>query len=82
METEYYEFQISEQDHTFNMGVNDASATFTLGDSVQVYTNTDYNKLTNKPKIEGITLEGNKEYEELNLEHISNQEIEVLFGNL
>lgn len=39
---------------------------------------TDYNDLDNKPLIEGVTLVGNKDYEELNLNHITNTEIEAL----
>lgn len=37
-----------------------------------------YNALTNKPSIEGVTLEGNKTYDELNLIGITNSEIEAL----
>lgn len=38
----------------------------------------DYNDLTNKPQIEGIVLQGNKNYEDLNLQRISNTELEEL----
>lgn len=37
-----------------------------------------YNNLTNKPAIEGITLIGNKTYDQLNLQRITNSEIEDL----
>lgn len=37
-----------------------------------------YNDLTDKPQIEGVTLSGNKTYEELNLNRITNTEIEDL----
>lgn len=37
-----------------------------------------YNDLINKPMIEGITLTGNKTYEELNLQRVTNSEIEAL----
>lgn len=35
----------------------------------------DYNELYNKPKIEGVTLEGNKTFEELTLIGLTNIEI-------
>lgn len=35
-----------------------------------------YNDLTDKPSIEGVTLTGNKTYEELNLQRITNSEME------
>lgn len=39
---------------------------------------TSYLDLTDKPSIEGVTLEGDKSYEELNLNAITNAEIEAL----
>lgn len=39
---------------------------------------TDYNLLNNKPQIEGVTLEGNKTFEELTLVSLTNAEIEQL----
>lgn len=39
-----------------------------------------YNDLTDKPQIEGVTLIGNKTYEELNLQRITNSEIEDLLS--
>lgn len=39
---------------------------------------TNYNDLTNKPKIEGVTLVGNKTFAELNLPSLTNLEIESL----
>lgn len=38
----------------------------------------DYEDLINKPQIEGVTLEGNKTYEELNLKKITNTELEEM----
>lgn len=38
---------------------------------------TNYNDLTNKPQIEGVTLTGNKTYEDLNLERLTNSDIEA-----
>lgn len=37
-----------------------------------------YNDLKNRPQIEGVTLEGDKSYADLNLTSISNSEIEDL----
>lgn len=39
---------------------------------------TSYNDLTDKPQIEGVTLSGDKTYDELNLIRITNAEIETL----
>lgn len=36
----------------------------------------DYEKLINRPQIEGVELIGNKTFEELNLDRITNSEIE------
>ena len=46
----------------------------------------DYTKLTNKPKIEGVTLQDNKSFIDLGLTEVSNQEIleiakKILGGN-
>lgn len=40
----------------------------------------DYDNLTNKPQIEGVTLQGNKTYEELNMCRLTNTEIENLLS--
>lgn len=40
----------------------------------------DYDKLENKPKIEGVTLEGDKTYEQLNLNKLTNEELEALLN--
>jgi len=39
-----------------------------------------YNDLYNKPQIEGITLQGNKTYEELNMHRITNMELENILN--
>ena len=39
-----------------------------------------YNDLTHKPKIEGVELQGDKTFEDLNLASISNSEIEDLLS--
>lgn len=40
----------------------------------------DYDALTNKPKIEGVTLQGNKTFEDLSLNGLSNLEIEQMLS--
>ena len=42
----------------------------------QIEQMTDYDLLTDKPQIEGVTLEGNKTFEELQLQGITNSELE------
>lgn len=39
---------------------------------------TDYEKLNNLPQIEGVTLTGNKSYEDLKLHALTNSELEAL----
>lgn len=41
-----------------------------------------YNDLTDKPSIEGVTLSGNKTFPQLNLDVLSNTEIEDIFDEL
>lgn len=45
-----------------------------------IATSNDYNLLYNKPQIEGVTLEGNKSFEELTLVSLTNAEIEQLLS--
>lgn len=42
----------------------------------------DYNDLANKPQIEGVTLSGNKTFPNLNLNVLTNTEIQDIFDNL
>ena len=42
----------------------------------------DYNALTNKPSIEGVTLTGDKSFPQLNLDILTNTEIESIFNDL
>ena len=42
----------------------------------------DYEKLINKPKIEGVTLIGNKQLSDLGLKEISNQNIEDILSKV
>ena len=39
---------------------------------------TTYSELPDKPQIEGVTLEGDKTYEELNLQRMTNTELEEI----
>lgn len=43
---------------------------------------TDYNALSNKPQIEGVTLSGDKTFPNLNLNVLTNTEIQDIFDNL
>lgn len=43
---------------------------------------TSYNDLTDKPSIEYVTLEGNKTFPNLNLDVLTNTEIQDIFDNL
>lgn len=45
-------------------------------ESTTVVSVDDYNKLYNKPSIEGIELVGDKSFEELNLQTLTNTELE------
>lgn len=38
----------------------------------------DYERLSNKPMIEGVELEGDKTFEDLNLHTLTNEELEAL----
>lgn len=50
-------------------------------DSTVRVTATSYHSLTDKPKIEGVTLDGDKSFQELGLNDISAQDIdEIMFG--
>lgn len=43
---------------------------------------TSYNELLDKPEIEGVVLEGNKTFSQLDLNVLSNTEIQVIFDDL
>lgn len=49
-----------------------------IGDPTVPYDLDNYDKLKNKPKIEGVTLEGDKTYEQLNLVRLTNTQIEYI----
>ena len=46
--------------------------------NVNFITDEDYEHLINKPSIEGVTLIGNKTFDELGMEELTNEEIEAL----
>ena len=52
------------------------------GGTIPVVAVTDYNTLVNKPQIEDVTLSGNKTFPNLNLDALSNSEIQDIFDNL
>ena len=60
----------------------DISANAEFGHNITINYAKDYEVLDNKPQIEGVTLIGDKTFEELNLQRVSNAEIEQLFINL
>lgn len=60
---------------------SDQDIRFSFGETHEVSVR-DYEQLDNKPQIEGVTLIGDKSFEELNLQKVTNAEIEVLFSNL
>lgn len=47
-------------------------------DTVSTGMTTDYRKLKNKPKIEGVELVDNKTFEELGMSSLSNSELEKI----
>jgi hypothetical protein len=51
-----------------------------IGKAQKVYEN-DYNKLINKPQIEGNTLEGDKTFDELGMTPLSSQELADMWNN-
>lgn len=54
---------------------SDIRPIFNVGES------SDYNQMTNKPRINGVELYGDKTNEELNISSIENSEIEELLKN-
>ena len=57
-----------QSDPNVQLGVQDNTVRFGLGDSVQVVQSGDYDDLTNRPQINGVTLTGNKTTEDLGIE--------------
>ena len=65
----------------------DRSLTFILPNGREITTDpisgtTDYNDLINKPQIEGVTLTGDKSFPDLDLDTLTNTEIQEIFDNL
>lgn len=52
----------------------------TVGKAEKVYEN-DYNNLKNKPSIEGVTLEGDKTFDDLGMTPLSAQELADMWNN-
>lgn len=79
----WYPVTMAERDQTFQLGMTgDESIDVMLDSAVQITPMRDYEVLDNKPQIEGVTLIGDKSFEDLNLQRVSNAEIEDLFSNL
>lgn len=79
----WYPVTMAERDQTFQLGMTgDESLDVMLDSAVQITPLRDYEVLDNKPQIEGVTLIGDKSFEDLNLQRVSNAEIEELFRNL
>lgn len=51
-----------------------------LGQSINFKGSNDYNRLSNKPKIEGVELVGDLTFPQLNLSRITNSELEELLN--
>lgn len=62
---------------TVSTTLSESSLDFQFGIPASI---TDYNQLTNRPQIEGVTLEGDKTYSELNLDPISGEIITNIFN--
>lgn len=60
---------------TVSTTLSESSLDFQFGIPASI---TDYAQLTNKPQIESVTLEGNKTFPDLNLDTISNEDIDLL----
>lgn len=73
-------------DVKFNETSQRLKANFDNVQYIAVGETSDYSKLTNKPKIEGVTLQDDKSFIDLGLTEVSNQEIleiakKILGGN-
>lgn len=79
----WYSVKLAERDQTFQLGMTEGeNIDVELDSAVQITPVRDYEALDNKPQIEGVTLIGDKTFEDLNLQKVSNAEIEELFMNL
>ena len=73
---------VSESPRTATLHVNDNTGDASLSiEQVRTVTTTDYNRLFNKPSIEGIELVGDKTLRQFGLTGISNSDIDdIIFG--
>lgn len=62
--------------NTVTLGLDSGDNATLNGESTTVVSVDDYNRLYNKPTIEGIELVGDKSFEELNLQRLTNTELE------
>lgn len=60
------------------MSVSSSEQNVSMGVEGGIVHSSDYNRLSNRPKIEGVLLEGDKTFEELNLQSLTNQELEAM----
>lgn len=81
MGPEHHDFDMTfESDEDFDAQfVNEAETEADFGEFYERSIN-DYEKLVNKPQIEGVTLIGNKTFPDLGLEKLSNTELENLLN--
>lgn len=71
--------QLSDDQIGANANVSgNLAAQATLINKMEVNNVSDYNLLNNKPQINSVTLEGDKSFDELGLEGISNLELEEI----
>lgn len=68
--------QVANEDIVVPMSVGSNEQNVGMGVEGGIVHSSDYNRLSNKPKIEGITLEGDKTFEDLNLQVLTNKELE------
>lgn len=60
------------------MSIGSNEQNIAMGVEGVIVHSSDYNVLSNRPKIEGVLLEGDKTFEELNLQSLTNQELEAM----
>lgn len=68
-------------DVNFNSGDVNFSMDFGSGFPFPGGGTTDYDALQNRPKINNVTLTGNKDFGDLGLESLTNSDIEALLNN-
>lgn len=77
-----FDLAVQDQQYDFTMSNQYEEYNFGTASAIHPILTRDYEELDNKPRIEGVELIGDKTYEELNLNRISNAEIEELFNNI